>query len=63
MWYGGKEVLVGEVVGGTDVPQLSRFDWGVTVGDYAIVDGDPHRWDGTDWVPSSWGIPSTPPAA
>lgn len=35
-----------------DVPRLSLFDHGETVGDYAVIDGDVMQWDGLTWVRS-----------
>ncbi len=49
-------ILLGPDSVPTDVPTLTLFDHGETVGDYAVIDGDVMQWDGLMWVRSLWQV-------
>jgi hypothetical protein len=49
-------ILLGSASVPIDVPRLSLFDHGETVGDYAVIDGDVMQWDGLMWVRSLWQV-------
>jgi hypothetical protein len=49
-------ILLGPASAPLDVPTLSLFDRGETVGDYAVIEGEVMQWDGLMWARSSWSI-------
>ncbi len=47
-----RTILLGPASVPIDVPTLSLFDHGETVGDYAVIEGEVMQWDGLMWVRS-----------